>query len=375
MTSVTVLGTGFAALTAVRKLRAADKNLDITVVSPKPELVYLPSLIWLPSGQRKPEDIVIPLGNFFQRSNVTHVQGAVESLTDGGRVVKSTGGDIRNDGLIIGTGGRFIKKLPGIENALTPCEGIVPVVEFTKRLGALEGGTLAFGFAGNPREGSAMRGGPMFEFLFGTDEMLRKQGRRDRFNLVFFSPAPKPGIRLGEKIVPKLLKRMADLGIATHLGHKMVRFDPDKVVTEGGEFGADIIMFMPGMTGNPWFGNTDLPRSPGGLIMADAMCRVAGFERTYVAGDAGSFPGPDWMPKQAHMADLQAEAAAANLLSELAGQAPAKTFRVELMCIIDNNSSGSLVARTQKYNLALPSMGLAHRTKVLFEKLYIRKYR
>ena len=375
MTSVTILGSGFAALTAARKLRASDKTLDITLIAPEPNLIYLPSLIWLPSGQRKPDDIVIPLENFFRRNNITYVQGAVESLDEGGRVVESTCGDVRNDGLIVGTGGKFIKKLPGIENALTPCEGVAPVMEFTRRIEALEGGTLAFGFAGNPKEGSAMRGGPMFEFLFGTDEMLRQQGRRDKFELVFFSPAPKPGIRLGEKIVPKLLKRMKDLGITTHLGHKMVRFEPAKVVTEGGEFDADIIMFMPGMTGNPWFNNTDLPRSPGGLIEADAQCRVPGFACTYVAGDAGSFPGPDWMPKQAHMADLQAEAAAANLLTELKGQTPDRTFRVELMCIIDDNKSGSLVARTERFNLALPSMGLAHRTKQWFEKNYLKRYR
>lgn len=375
MTSVTILGSGFAALTAARKLRAADQTLDITLIAPKPELVYLPSLIWLPSGQRQPEDIVIPLDKFFRRHAIEYLQGAVDSLDDGGRLVRSTGGERRNDGLIIGTGGRFIKKLPGIENALTPCEGVAPVMEFSKRLEAMQGGTLAFGFAGNPKEGTAMRGGPMFEFLFGTDQMLRKQGRRDKFRLVFFSPAPKPGIRLGEKIVPKLLKRMADLDITTHLGHKMVRFETDKVVTEAGEFAADLIMFMPGLTGNPWFDNTDLPRSPGGLIQGDAHCRVPGFERTYVAGDAGSFPGPGWMPKQAHMADLQATTAATNLLSELNGKAPDNTFRVELMCIIDDNSSGSLVARTQRFNLALPPMRLAHRIKILFEKLYLRHYR
>jgi len=375
MTKVTVLGTGFAALTAVRKLRAADKSLEITVVAPEPKLVFLPSLIWLPSGQRAPEDIVVPLDAFFQRNNIQFVQGAAESLQEGGRLVKTTGGEVRNDGLVIGTGGRFIKKLPGIENALTPCEGIAPVMEFKQRLEQMQGGTLAFGFAGNPKEGTAMRGGPMFEFLFGTDEMLRRQGRRDKFKLVFFSPAPKPGIRLGEKIVPKLLKRMKDLDIDTHLGHKMVRFEPDKVVTEGGEFAADIILFMPGMTGNPFFDNTDLPRSPGGLIQSDAQCRVPGFACTYVAGDAGSFPGPDWMPKQAHMADLQAAAAAENLLTELKGGTPTGTFRVELMCVIDDNAKGTVVTRTPKLNIVLPPSGLAHWTKEMFEKRYLKHYR
>ncbi|MEY8828884.1 NAD(P)/FAD-dependent oxidoreductase [Sedimentitalea sp. XS_ASV28] len=375
MTNVTILGTGFAALTAARKLRAADKMLEITVVAPEPRLVYLPSLIWLPSGQRKPHDIVVPLESFFRRHNIRYVQAAAEGLGEGGRLVKITDGEIRNDGLIIGTGGKFIKKLPGIEHALTPCEGVAPVMAFKERLEQLESGTLAFGFSGNPKEGTAMRGGPMFEFLFGTDELLRRQGRRDRFKLVFFSPAPKPGIRLGEKALPRIMRRMKELGIETHLGHKMVRFEPNLVVTEGGEFDADLILFMPGITGNPWFDNTDLPRSPGGLIKADDHCRVPGFTCTYVAGDAGSFPGPDWMPKQAHMADLQATAAAANLVDELKGKTPRRTFRVELMCVIDDNKSGTLVARTPRFNLVLPRMGLAHRSKVFFERMYLRRYR
>lgn len=375
MTNVTVLGTGFAALTAVRKLRAADNRLEITVVAPQPKLVYLPSLIWLPSGQRRPEDIVIPLDNFFRRNRVNYVESAAETLDEGGRVVRTSNGDVRNDGLIIGTGGQFIKKLPGIEHALTPCEGVAPVMKFKERLESMDGGALAFGFAGNPKEGTAMRGGPMFEFLFGTDELLRRQGRRDKFKLVFFSPAPKPGIRLGEKTVPKLMRRMEKLGISTHLGHKMVRFEANKVVTEGGEFETDLILFMPGMTGNAWFDNTDLPRSPGGLIEADAHCRVAGFERVYVAGDSGSFPGPDWMPKQAHMADLQAAAAAANLIAELNGKMAKHTFRVELLCVIDDNKTGTMVARTPRLSLVLPRMGLAHKSKELFERMYLRHYR
>ncbi len=71
-----------------------------------------------------------------------------------------------------------------------------------------------------------MRGGPVFEFLFG---------------------------------------------IETHFGHKMRGFQANQVMTEGGEFAADMILFMPGMTGNAWCDNTNLPRSEGGLIKANAL--------------------------------------------------------------------------------------------------------
>jgi len=67
MPRITVIGAGFGALTAIRKLRAADPDVQIDVVAPRPEFVYYPGTIWIPTGLRKPEDLVVPLGNFFRR--------------------------------------------------------------------------------------------------------------------------------------------------------------------------------------------------------------------------------------------------------------------------------------------------------------------
>jgi sulfide:quinone oxidoreductase len=168
---------------------------------------------------------------------------------------------------------------------------------------------------------------------------------------------------------------MEQRGIRTHLGHKMKRFDADRVVTEGGEFAADLILFMPGMAGNAWFDQTDLSRSPGGLLKADALCRVDGSEHVYVVGDSGSFPGPDWMPKQAHMADLQAAAAAENVLAGLRGQTPTATFKVELICIIDAIDHGTMVFRSPERQIILPSSRLFHWAKRYFEGRYLKQYR
>ncbi|MDH5784749.1 MAG: FAD-dependent oxidoreductase [Chromatiales bacterium] len=373
--NITVIGSGFAALTAVRELRKRDSSALITVISPRAEFIFLPSLIWIPSGIRSGDDLRIPLGNFFGRMNVKHVAAEVTGLRDGGRTVETSAGEVTNDALIIASGGRFIKKLPGIEHAITPCEGIPAAEKIRDRLKAMTGGTIAIGFAGNPNEPSAMRGGPMFEFLFGIDTLLRQQGRRDKFKLIFFSPAPEPGKRLGPMAMKGLLETMSKRGIDTLLGHKMKGLEANRVITEGGEFEADLILFMPGMTGNLWFDNSELPRSEGGLVKADGQCRVPGFEHTYVAGDSGSFPGPEWMPKQAHMADLQAAAAAANLLAGLNGQTPGDTFKVELMCIVDSLNSGMFVSRTAKGSRVLPPTIIGHWLKRFFEWWYLRQYR
>ncbi len=372
---ITVLGAGFGALSTVRELRRRDSDARITLVAPRAELHYLPGIIWIPSGLRTRADLVVPLDNFLRRMDVDFHAAAVTGLADGGRTVHTSQGDVTNDALVIATGGRFLKKLPGIEHAITPCEGIAAAERIRDRLREMQGGTIAVGFAGNPNEPTAVRGGPMFEFLFGIDEQLKREGLRDRFEIVFFNPSTEPGNRLGPKAVKHLLGEMARRGIRTHLGHRLKRFEADKVVTEGGEFPADLILFMPGMTGNAWFDATDLPRSPGGLLQADAQCRIPGTERLYVVGDSGSFPGPDWMPKQAHMADLQAAAAAENLLADLQGKPSSATFRVELICIVDAVDHGTLIWRTPERNWLLPSTRLFHWAKRGFEWNYLRQYR
>jgi sulfide:quinone oxidoreductase len=372
---ITVIGAGFGALSSVREIRQRDPDVEITLIAPRAELHYLPGIIWIPCGLRTREQLIVPLANFFQRMKVRHVAAEVTGLREGGRVVDTTAGEVTNDALVIASGGRFIKKLPGIEHAITPCEGIAAAEKIRDRLREMQRGTIAIGFGGNPNEPSAVRGGPMFEFLFGIDAQLKREGRREKFDIVFFNPSEEPGARLGPKAVKHLLAQMAKRGIRTHLGHKMKRFDADRVVTEGGEFPADLILFMPGMTGNAWFDQTELARSPGGLLKADALCRVDGAQHVYVVGDSGSFPGPDWMPKQAHMADLQAAAAAENLLAGLRGQTPSATFKVELICIIDAIDHGTLVFRNEQRQIILPSSRLFHWAKRIFEGKYLRQYR
>jgi len=376
LTNITILGSGFGALTAVRELRRLKVNAEITVISPRDELHYLPSTIWIPTGLVKPESLRMPLRRFFARKKVNFIQESVTSLSEGGRVATTDAGNsYRNDHLIVAAGARFLRKLTGIENALVPCEGIAVAEEIDRRLKAMTGGRIAVGFATNPNEQGAMRGGPMFEYLFIIDSLLRQQGRRDSFELTFFNPAARPGARLGPEAVDGLLAEMAKRNIATHLGHKMVRIDKDKVVTEGGEVPADLILFMPGLTGPAWLDKADLPLSPGGMIKADALCRVENRPNVWVVGDAGSYPGPDWLAKQAHQADLQAKATAANIADMLAGREPKTPFKAELICIVDTLKSGILVYRSPERNFVSPQTRLFHWAKRAFEKKYVFPYR
>jgi len=349
MSQIVIIGAGFAGLTAIKTLRKQGNRDSITLISPRPKLFYYPSLIWIPAGLRSEADLTIPLDNFFQRQQVRYYQGTVTGLAPNAQQVQTDNGTVPFDHLIIATGSRFIKKLPGIEHACIPCEGYATTKAYSDRLAAMEGGTLAFGFASNPKEPVAMRGGPVFEFVFGIDTLLRKQKRRDKFELVFFSPAPQPGKRLGASAVKAILGQMEKCDIRTHLGHKMKGFSADAVHTEGGDIQSDLTLFMPGMTGPAWAANSGLPLSEGGFIKGDA--------------------------KQAHMADLQAIAAVKNLLADKRGEGVNHQFKTELICIVDTLDKGMLVYRTPKRTLLMPKMRFFNWAKRLFEWHYLRGYR
>jgi len=374
MTHIAIIGAGFGALSAAKALRKQNKSIEITLIAPVAEFIYAPSLIWIPSNLRCGDDLRIPLDKFLNKYKVKFHQGAVTGLENDARTVLTDQGTVENDALIIASGARFIKKLAGIEHAITICEGIHAAEQYRDKLKSMQGGTIAVGFGGNPKEPSAMRGGPMFELLFGLDTQLRREGRRDKFKIIFFNPAPEPGKRLGEKAVGGLLREMKKRDIDTHLGHKMKGFSENSVMTTGGEFDADMILFMPGMTGPAWLADSGLNLSAGGMVKANQYTQAENAKLTYVVGDSGSFPGPDWMPKQAHMADLQAVAAAKNILAELENKTINATFKIELICIIDTLDKGILVFRDMKRTLVLPCR-LFHYAKRFFEWMYLRNYR
>jgi len=375
MTPISIVGNGFAALTAAKRLRHRLPTAEITLIAPAPEFVYYPSLIWVPTGLRHGDELRIDINRYLARLGVRFHQGRATGLRDGGRIVLTDTGEVPNDALLIASGGQFLKKLSGIEHTLTVCGGIPIAQTLRARLTEMRGGTIAVGFGANPLEPVAVRGGPMFELLFGIDGWLRHEGRRERFKLVFFNASTEPGKRLGESAVHGLLREMSRRGISTHLGHKLLGFDADRIKTEGGEIPADLILFMPGMTGPDWAQASGLPLSAGGFFRADELCRVPDSDRVYVAGDAGCYPGPDWMPKQAHMADLQARAAVDNLWSELQGRAPTARFRAELICIVDAYDRGMLVYRDTRRTVVLPPLRLLHWMKRAFEWLYLRAIR
>ncbi len=349
MARVTVIGVGFGGMKAVREIRRQVPDAQITVVAPRPELLYYPSLVGIPVGATTPDDVRIDVRDFLARHDVDFAPAVVTGLDEAGRRVLTDQGEIANDALVIASGAGSLARLPGLEHTHPLCEGPDAAARIREGLAALDHGTIAFGFAGHPDEPAAARGGPVFEVLLSVDTQLRREGRRSQFELVFFHASTEPGSRLGERAVRRVMDEMGRRDIHAHLGEPLRGFTPERVLTAAGEIPADLIVFVPGMEGPAWARDTGLPLSPGGFIRADRSCRVLGHPGVFVVGDAGAYAGAaDWLPKQGHAAELQAVAAGRNVASYLAGRPANGTFREELVCIIDALDTGILVYRTAR---------------------------
>ncbi len=356
MARVTVIGSGFGGLATVRALRRRIPGAMITVIAPRQEFIYYPSLVGVPVGDRDASDVRIPLDDFIERYDVTFVTASVTGLAHRGRTVVTDDGAIDNDVLIIASGAESLRTLPGLEHTLAICDGVEAAQEIRDRIEGQRRGTIAFGFAGNPVEPQAVRGGPVFELLFSIDTYLRREGRRDAFDLVFVNSSLEPGNRLGPRAVSGVMKEMESRAIRAHLGHKILGFAADRVITDDGDLMADLILFVPGMSGPRWARESEMVLSPGGFIRADQSCRVFAHPGVFVVGDAGAYEGTaDWMPKQGHAAELEAATTAVNVAHFLAGEPPTATFRQELICIIDTLDSGIMVYRSPRFAGALPS--------------------
>ncbi len=374
--NITIVGAGFAALMAIAQVRKHLPNANIRVIAPSARFIYYPSLIWIPSGKRKGEDITCDLSNYFKKHKVEFIEAHITGIADQGRTVHTDAGDFANDGLIIATGCQFAKNLSGIEHTHLMCQGIESAQAIKTQLETLETGTIAIGCQANPAEPSAKRGvGAVLEFVFGIDELLRQQGRREHFKLVFFASEDAPTAQLGSKAASIVEKRLQEQGIEMVFGQAITGFEADKVQLENRALEADLILFQPPMTGADWLDNSELPRSPAGLIQADECAQIAGFENTYAAGEVASYPGSDWQPKLGVNADIQAKVAAKNLAIDLQKTGASKEkISVQLIYVIDSLTRGMLIKRTEKAEKALPALRLFHFSKLLIEKVHLRKF-
>jgi sulfide:quinone oxidoreductase len=362
---VLVLGGGFAGIEAAIYLRKQD--LDVTLVSDRDYFYIYPVSIWIPTGGATKDDVSVPLDKLAFAHGFELIVDPVEEFDATCKKVTLQSGRILDDYeyIVVALGQDKIKH-NGIGNTLSICGKPEEAVELNKQLEELVkkgSGKIAMGFGGNPHDSSAVRGGPAFEVLFNVDTYLKRKGIRDNFELTFFAPMEKPGMKMGHKAVEMMDKMFEMTKIHKKVGSKIIGFEADGVNFEDGtKLESDLTMFISAGTGHGIVAKSGLPLSEAGFVVTNEYNEVEGFETIYVIGDSASLMGPDWRAKQGHVAEVMAKNVAYNIFQHQQNIDSKQSYieHLNILCVMDTGNGAAFVHRNNKGGTMIPLPVVGH---------------
>ena len=387
--SIVIIGSNFAGYTAALDLRErlGDEH-NIIVISDKERFLFMPSLIWLPFGLRKAEDISFPLGPVFEKKGVSFHHAKVTSIDLAARKVHTSDWSESYDYLVIATG-------PRMDYAAVP--GLGPQNGFTQSIFSLPEAELAgqafeaFLDDPGPVVIGAVQGaacfGAAYEFLFNFAHQIRKRGLEKRVPLTYLTPEPYLGhFGIGNfgKAKPMTEWFMNHLGIETRVNKAVQEIQAGRIVlVDGEELPFKYAMLAPAFLGvEPVAALKDIT-SPRGFVKVNDRYQTEAHPEVYAAGVAvhmdppGPTPVPCGVPKTGYLSEEMAKIVAHNIQADIEGTekiglAPGA---IDAKCVLDAGNTGIIMTsdhflEPREHAWLIPGPE-AHWAKLAFEKYFL----
>ena len=369
MKKVLVLGGGFAGVDAAGHLQ--KMGYDVTLVSDREYFYIYPTSIWVPTHESEFEDVCVNLKELQKAHGFKLIIDEVAAISKADNRVTLGRGEVISDYdyLIIALGASKMQP-KGVEHTLSICgapQQSLEIRDALDKLVAKGSGKIAMGFGGNPKDTSAVRGGPGFELLFNVHNMLKRKGIRDNFELTFFAPMAEPGKRMGPQALKMMDVFFSKLNINKHFGKKITHFEADGIVFEdGSKLASDFTMFISAGNGHSVIKNSDLPQNEAGFIKTDDTSCVlnddGSMSNIYAIGDVAALEGYEWRAKQGHIAEVMAKNAAHNIKQRDNGGSDFKGYNehLNILCVMDSGDGAAFVYRDEKRAFMLPMPFIGH---------------
>jgi len=365
MKNVLVLGGGFAGVEAAIYLKKND--LDVTLVSDRDYFYIYPTSIWIPTGEVTREDVSVPLDSLAMKHGFKVIVDPVRAFEAKEKKVTLESGRVLEDFdyIVLALGQDKIQH-KGMEHTLSICGKPEEATALYEKLDALilkGNGKIAMGFGGNPKDSSAVRGGPAFEVLFNVDTYLKKKGVRENFELTFFAPMAKPGQKMGDKALVMMDKMFKMNNIHKQVGVKITEFVEGGIAFEdGSKIESDLTMFISAGTGHSILKESGLPLSEAAFVVTNEYNEIEGFEGIYAIGDSASLMGPEWRAKQGHVAEVMAKNVAYNLFNHIQNIDSKQSYmeHLNILCVMDTGNGAAFVYRDNKGGKMIPMPFVGH---------------
>lgn len=390
---IVILGGSFAGLTAAfdlkRKLR---DEAEITVISKTKDFIFIPSLIWIPFGWRKPQDISLELKPTLERKGINFVHATATKIIPEKNQVETISGNYSYDFLVIATG-------PDLN--FSEVEGLGPEGGYTTSIctidHAVHAGHKWEEFVKNPGPiviGATQKAscfGAVYEYVFNIEYAARKVGIRDKIDITFVTAEPflgnfgLGGVGNSQKMTEFFFRKLGIRGIVNVAIEKIT--ESVIYLSNGEVLPYKYAMIMPPFLGAKVVRDSGIGNESG-FIQVDETYKHVDYDNIYAVGVAVAVKYPEptqipiGVPKTGYMSEVMARVAVENIVARVLGINHSKKLPfsdIAPLCVLDAGNMGVLfiaskVFNPRKYHILFPGPW-SHWVKVWFEKYYIWKVR
>jgi sulfide:quinone oxidoreductase len=342
MANILIAGGGFGGLITAKRLASSlGDGHTVTVVAPNRTFTFYPALVKLAFGENTVEEISFDLASALKDAGVRFIQGEVTEVHPMSHKVVIAGdelnGDLAYDYLVLAFGRRLaLGQIPGISDHAHHILGSGAATRFGDAVREFRSGRIVLGSTPGSRLPV-----PVCETAFTLSRIFEDEIRSGEIKVSVIFPHSLEQAFGGAKLHRELEDGFAQRGIAVHYNIPITEVTGSEVLSsDKHRIAYDLLLLVPPFGG--WTMMRDLGITDDeDFIKVDEKMRVEGSANVYAVGDCVSLPGP----KLAHMAVNQAEVAAANIISEINGEAPTAEYEHDIAAIIDSGGPESIFIR------------------------------
>lgn len=304
--------------------------------------MFYPAMVRLAFGECEPDDVSFDLREAMLDRRVRFIEGEVARIDHLGRSITLARGEVVGempyDYLVFALGRRLAtEKVPGFFEHAHHLLTVEAAMKFGEAMRGLHKGHAVIGYCPEARLDV-----PVYETAFTLACQLAERGGRDQVKMTLVLPDQLNDHLGGMKMAHALRQALASHKIELVEDFPIYRVTANEVLADDDQKTMlyDLLMLIPPFAGAGAVAQSSIADSQG-FIRVDHMMRVINAERMYAVGDCVNFRGP----KMGHMAVLEAEVAAANVLAEIQGGAPQAEYHHEVKYVIDEGGADSIYLR------------------------------